>query len=450
MFDVWKNVLAEIEQNVSSSVFSTFFKDSSLMSVNNGTVVIGVNNFIKQKQFNGKYKSIIIKALEDNDIEVKEYICNIISDYKPTVKARETTSRTPVINTPKRISDIKSVVNNNDGLNSRYTMENFVVGSNNDLAVSEAKYIIENPGTKYNPFFLYGGPGLGKTHLVQAIGNAIKTKYPKLKVLYVTTNQFYSEFISLIRAGKGDDFSKKYRNIDVLIIDDFQFIVGKAQSQDQFFNIFNDMYNLNKQIIVTSDRLPSEIKTLDERLASRLTWAGAIDLQMPNFEDKCAILRSKADYNGNEIEDEAIEYIAENVKTNIRDLEGELSKIIALSDLRGLSPLELINEGYATPRAHGSRSISAKQIIDKVAKHYQLSVKEMCSKSRVSNIKTARQVAMYLLREELNMSFPKIAVEIGVKDHTTVMHGIKKIENDLKLNFGLREQIDTIRGKIYG
>ena len=295
MFDVWKNVLAEIEQNVSSSVFSTFFKDSSLVSVNNGTVVIGVNNFIKQKQFNGKYKSIIIKALEDNDIEVKEYICNIISDYKPTVKARETTSRTPVINTPKRISDIKSVVNNNDGLNSRYTMENFVVGSNNDLAVSEAKYIIENPGTKYNPFFLYGGPGLGKTHLVQAIGNAIKTKYPKLKVLYVTTNQFYSEFISLIRAGKGDDFSKKYRNIDVLIIDDFQFIVGKAQSQDQFFNIFNDMYNLNKQIIVTSDRLPSEIKTLDERLASRLTWAGAIDLQMPNFEDKCAILRSKAD-----------------------------------------------------------------------------------------------------------------------------------------------------------
>ena len=265
-------------------------------------------------------------------------------------------------------------------------------------------------------------------------------------------NNFGFQFqpVLVFSKGKGKDFSNKFRSLDVLIIDDFQLIVNKEKSQEEFFNIFNNLHQLDKQIIVTSDRLPSEIKTVDDRLANRLTWAGAFDLQLPKFEDKCAILRAKADLDGTEIEDEAIEYIAENVNTNIRDLESELSTILLMSDVRGLTPLELINNG-SVKVSHSAKLIptTSKRIVDKVAKYYQLTPTELKSKSRVANIKTARQIAMYLLQEELSMSTTKIALEVGVKDHTTVLHGINKIKTDLKLNFTLRDQIAEIKEKIY-
>jgi len=217
-----------------------------------------------------------------------------------------------------------------------------------------------------------------------------------------------------------------------------------------FFNIFNNLHQLDKQIIVTSDRLPSQIKTVDDRLANRLTWAGAFDLQLPKFEDKCAILRAKADLEGAEIEDEAIEYIAENINTNIRDLESELSTILLMSDVRGLTPLELINNGsIRVSHVTKLKPTTAKHIVDKVAKYYQITTSDLKSKSRISNIKTARQIAMYLLHEELSLSTNKIASEVGVKDHTTVLHGIKKIQKDLKLNFELRDQINEIKERIY-
>ena len=337
------------------------------------------------------------------------------------------------------------------GLNPRYTLANFVIGSNNDLAVSVARNIIDQPGGSYNPFFLYGGPGLGKTHLVQAIGNELLARNPKLKVLYTPVSSFYSDFIKSLQAKKSDEFRQKFRKLDVLIIDDFQMIMNKDASQVEFFDIFNELYNLSKQVIVTSDRLPNQIKSVDERLASRLTWAGAYDLQLPQFEDKCAILRAKAEFNGIEVEDEAIEYLAENVKTNIRDLEGEFNHLLAVAELKNMSPLEVINEGYVnTARSPQAKTLSPKQVIEKVAKYYNMTPKEMCSKSRVAHIKNARQVAMYMLSKELNMSTPKIAMEVGVKDHTTVMHGIKKIEADLRLNFSLRDQIAALREKVYG
>ena len=330
-------------------------------------------------------------------------------------------------------------------------LDNFVIGSNNDLAVSVARNIIDDPGGKYNPFFLYGGPGLGKTHLVQAIGNELLARKTGLRVLYTPVSSFYADFIKALQNKKTDEFRQRFRLLDVLIIDDFQMIMNKDASQVEFFDIFNDLYQLNKQIIVTSDRLPSEIKSVDERLASRLTWAGAYDLQLPQFEDKCAILKAKAEFAGVEIEDEAIEYLAENVRTNIRDLEGEFNRLLAMADLKNMTPLEVINGGYVnTNKAARNKVVSPKVVIEKVAKFYQLTPKEMCSKSRVAHIKNARQVAMYILSKELGMSTPKIALEVGVKDHTTVMHGIKKIDSDLKLNFALREQIATLRERIYG
>lgn len=455
MLDVWKSSLVELEQKVPPESYSTWFSDTTLVSFENNVMVIGVKNIFQKKQLESRYRPIIREVLENSGVKPTSIQYEIVQTGKSKIKPRETTGgrnepmgRVLVKRSKELITRNNSALNT--GLNQRYTLDNFVVGSNNDLAVSVARGVIEKPGGKYNPFFLYGGPGLGKTHLVQAIGNALLEKNPQLKVLYIPINHFYSEFISLIQKNRGDEFTKKYRNLDVLIIDDFQFIVGKEASQEQFFNIFNDMYNLNKQIIVTSDRLPSEIKTIDERLASRLTWAGAIDLQMPNFEDKCAILKAKVEFEGREVENEAIEYIAENVKTNIRDLEGELNTLLALSELKGISPLELINDGYvSSTRSNKIQAVTPKQVVSKVAKHFQLTVKEMCSKSRVAPIKNARHVAMYLLSRELGMSLPKIAREVGVKDHTTVLHGVRKIENDMKLNFGLREQIDTIRKKLY-
>ena len=313
-----------------------------------------------------------------------------------------------------------------------------------------ARLIVENPGGKYNPFFLYGGPGLGKTHLVQAIGNAILEKNPKLKVLYIPTNHFYAEFVNAVRASKGSEFVKKYQSLDVLIIDDFQQIIGKERSQEEFFNIFNDLHQANKQIIVTCDRMPDQLKTLDLRLSSRLTMGGAYDIQIPGFEERCAIIKAKAEFLGCEIEDEAIEYLAESVKTNVRDLEGEFQKLMVMAEIRGTTPLAVIKDGYISGSAmQRKRNVTAQGVVEKTAKYYGLTVAEMTGKSRVSNIKTARQVAMYLLSKELGMSTTKIAPEVGVKDHTTVMNGIKKIEKDQKQDLQLKDQVEQIKEAVY-
>ncbi|MBR2753937.1 chromosomal replication initiator protein DnaA [Candidatus Saccharibacteria bacterium] len=453
MYDVWKNALAEIEQKISPANFSTWFQDTSLISTKNGNVRIGVKNTFFVKQLRNRYLDIIKTALENNNVVINTIDFEVQTSSKVKPRSREIT---------KTDIDLKSHVKNyaktlktessrQTGLNKKYTLDSFVVGSNNDLAVSVAKSIIDSPGSRYNPFFLYGGPGLGKTHLVQAIGNELLRRNPNFKIFYTPIAHFYSDFIDAIQNGKGREFSRKFEKLDCLIIDDFQFIVGKEKSQEEFFNIFNDLYQLNKQIIVTSDRLPSQIKTVDERLATRLTWAGAFDLQLPKFEDKCAILKAKAELMGAEIEDEAIEYLAENVNTNIRDLEGELSSLLVMSEVRGLTPLELIENGSIyVNKTSKLRPTSPKQVVEKVAKFYNLPVKEMCGKSRVAHIKNARQVAMFLLSKELSLSTNKIASEVGVKDHTTVMHGIKKIEKDLKLNFTLRDEIESIKEKIYG
>ena len=451
MYNVWENALAEIEQKISAGNFSTWFQDTTLISTDDGHIIIGVKNFFFIKQLRSKFTDVITEALKNNGIEVKDIDFIVQDKTKSKVRPREVTAPSKIEDalstTSKRLKTSKVLKN---GLNNKYTLDNFIIGSNNDLAVSAAKSIIKNPGTSYNPFFLYGGSGLGKTHLVQAIGNEILKIHPDFKILYTPISDFYADFVDSVLKGKGRDFSHKFRSLDVLIIDDFQLIVGKDKSQEEFFNIFNNLHQLDKQIIVTSDRLPSQIKTVDERLANRLTWAGAFDLQLPKFEDKCAILRSKADLLGAEIEDEAIEYIAENISTNIRDLESELNTILLMSEVRGLTPLELINNGSVkVSHEKKLRPTTPKRIVDKVAKYYQISTAELKSKSRVTNIKNARQVAMYLLQEELSLSTPKIAAEVGIGDHSTVCHGIKKIKNDLKLNFTLREQISEIKEKIY-
>lgn len=450
MSDMWKNVLAEVEQTIPREQFSTWFTGTELLGTEDGAVVIGVPNVFKRTQLQAKYSEIIRAAFEHNGVAVVDLKYQVVSREKPRGgRTYEGVARPTTPNGLRQSGPANGSLQT--GLNPRYTLENFVIGSNNDLAVSVAQNIINNPGVSYNPFFLYGGPGLGKTHLVQAIGNALLQNDPKIKILYTPISSFYSEFIKSLQNKKSDAFREKYRKLDVLIIDDFQMIMNKDASQVEFFDIFNELYALNKQIIVTSDRLPDQIKSVDVRLSSRLSQSGAYDLQLPQFEDRCAILKSKAEFKGVEIEDEAIEYIAENIKTNIRALEGELEHILAVADFKNMTPLEVINEGYVnTANTQRAKTVSPKVVIEKVAKYYQMTPKEMCSKSRVAHIKNARQVAMYILSKDLSMSTPKIALEVGVKDHTTVMHGVRKIEADLKINFNLRDQMAAIKEKIYG
>jgi len=452
VFDVFQNVLAEVQKELSEMAFKTWFKNVTLVELDKEAKVatIGVPNVFLIKTLEDKYSGMIMEAFRHNNIELKQLDFTIKASKNTKVKAREIHSEERVKSTREiveHVQPVRGTTKSTTGLSSQYTLDNFVVGSSNELAAGVAKLIVQNPGDKrFNPFFLYGGPGLGKTHLVQAIGNAIVEKDPSKKVLYVTTNQFYSEFINALMKKRGEEFVRKYRGLDVLIVDDIQMIMGKDRSQEEFFNIFNDLHMANKQIIITSDRLPEQIKTLDPRLSSRLRAGGAYDIQFPGFEDRCAILKAKAELMGQEIEDAAIEYLAENIKTNIRELDGAFQQLMLMVEIKGMSPLELINEGYITSvSTRRPRNVTARTIVEKVAKYYNLTVVEMTGRSRVSNIKTARQVAMYLMSKDLGMSTPKIAPEVGVKDHTTVMNGLKKIERDQKNDTRLRDQIEQIR-----
>lgn len=455
MLDVWQSVLDDIEKVVPLASFSTWFKNVDLVAIEDKVVTIGVPNVFFIKQFEVKYNQTIATTLKSNGVDFTEikYIIKPAVGAKRKVISREITGET--LKTADKVSvkgPTKWVSHSaaDNGLNKRYRFDNFVVGSNNDLAVSAAKAVVEKPGVRYNPYFIYGGPGLGKTHLIQAIGNELAEKNPKLKVLYITIEQFYHAFVEAMRNGTGNEFSKKYRGVDILIIDDIQLIAGKNKSQEEFFHTFNELHQHNKQIIVSSDRLPNQIATIDTRLASRLMAGIPIDIQMPDFEVRCAILKAKAEFQGVQIEDKAIEYIANNIKTNIRELEGKFNQLIALSELKNMSPQEVIDEGYLTDsQMAGAKIISSKQIVDKTAKFFQLTTKELCSESRSRHIVVPRQIAMYLLSEELGMSTPKICVELGRKDHTTAMHSIKKIKEEMKLDFGMRQQIAEIRERLY-
>ena len=450
MFNVWDSVLEEIKRDISPEKFTTFLAKTTLISIDDGEIKIGVPNVFMQVNVRKNFDKNIREALKHNNIEVKTTSYEIADSNNKISKPREVISADDI----KRKSN-KPVISNKQpdrsttGLIPEYTFDTFIIGTNNDLAALIAKEVVEDPGGKRNPFFVYGKSGVGKTHLIQAVGNELLRKNPKLKILYVSISKFYNDFIESIKFNKPELFTK-YKNLDVLIVDDFQLIQGKEKSQEEFFNLFNDMYLSKRQVIVTSDRMPEEIQTVDPRLASRLTQNGAYDIQLPSFEDKCAILRAKADFSGKDIEQEAIEYIAENVKTNIRDLSREYEKILAYAELRGITPLEVINSGTVTTSISSSRNVpTPKKIIDKTAKFYDMDTKTMLSKTRVAHIKNARQVAMYLLAKELGLSQPRVASELGFKDHTTVLNGIRRIEKEVKLNFKLREEINSLREKIY-
>lgn len=451
---LWQSVLGEIELTVPHATYVTWFKNTELVDSSSEQVTIAVPNIFAVRQFQVKFTDQIREVLAKNGLEPEriEYIVKSSGkrtaiNRETTVEARPTMSRSQEFSRPSSSSPSSSSSQGN--LNPRYTFSNFIVGSSNDLAYTACQAVAQYPGIKYNPLFLYGGVGLGKTHLAQAVGNEITKNQPEMRVLYISSETFVKEFLESIRFKK-KGFSDKYRNVDVLIIDDMQFIANKEKTQEEFFHTFNALHQNNKQIIISSDKPPKSIPTLTERLRSRFEMGMSIDIQMPDFETRCAIIEAKSALSGVELERDTVEYLANNIKTNIRELEGSLNQLLAYSEMRGITPDVSTAEGLlGNVRRTRPQHISSKQIVDRTAKYFSLSVVEICSEKRDKHIVTPRQIAMYLLRSELHLSFPKIASELGRKDHTTAIHSIEKIEKAIKLDFTIREQVAEIRERLY-
>lgn len=444
---LWQSVLGEIELSVPHATFVTWFKNTELIESSAEQVTIAVPNIFAVRQFQVKFTDQIKQVLAKHGVEPKQIEYTVITTSKRRTISRETTQAEtlPIETKPNQpVATAQS-----GGINPRYTFNSFIVGSSNDLAYAACQAVAQNPGTKYNPLFLYGGVGLGKTHLMQAVGNEILSNNPSAKVLYINTETFVKEYVEMIRFKK-KSISDKYRSVDVLIVDDMQFIAGKEKVQEEFFHTFNALHQANKQIIISSDKPPKSIPTLTERLRSRFEWGMAIDIQMPDFETRSAIIQAKSALSGVELDRETIEYLANNFKTNIRELEGALNQLLAYAEMRSVTPDISTAEGLlGSVRRSRPQHISAKQIIDKTARYFSLSPAEICSAQRDKHIVTPRQIAMYLLRSELHLSFPKIANELGRKDHTTAIHSIEKIEKSIKLDFTIREQVAEIRERLY-
>ncbi len=449
---IWSKILSQIKDELNSLSYDTWFADTELFELKDGRASIIVPMPIHKKHLNENYNELITKKLQDNTDTHYDLIFSLKEEIE---KEKE-----PRIDTPK-ISKEDSNSNNDvhTNLNKKYNFENFIVGNSNKFAHAAALSVAENPGNMYNPLFLYGNSGLGKTHLMHAIGNYLMDNSNK-KVLYVTSEQFRQDFVKANRKDdKGtnfnyiDFFKNKYRNIDVLLIDDIQFLGGAAQSQQEFFHTFNNLYNDSKQIIISSDRSPDDLKLLEDRLRTRFCWGLTVNIFPPDFELKKEILKKKivaGDFE-QDIPDDVVDYIANNIGPDVRQLEGAITRLIAYSATWGGKKIDLDLAIEALPDFI-SKGIGEKNEVHRIQKivseYFQISVEDIRSKKRSSNISFPRQIAMYLCRTLTSESFPKIGTEFGGKDHTTVMHSVEKIEKEIKVNKDLANIIEKLKKDI--
>ncbi len=457
---LWQAVLGEIELSVSHGNFITWFKGTCLLKHSDETIVIGVNNIFVKNQLDRKYGDVIIKILAKNGLVAKKIEYKIVSAHADKAKSAGKTAAVPrqlagdkAGGPPKKQTQEALggglAHSYRQGLNERYTLDNFVVGGSNELAFAACQAIASRPGTRYNPLFLYGGVGIGKTHLIQAVGNILAARDPSAKVLYISMEQFVQEFVDALRFRKTAAFAKHYRTADVLIVDDVQFIAGKEKMQEEFFHTFNALHQANKQIVISADKPPKDIPTLEDRLRSRFGGGMSIDMQIPDFETRCAIVQSKAQSHGNQLDHDVVEYLATNIQTNIRELEAALNQLLAYCEMRGLEPTLTIATGLLNVSKTRPKHLSAKQIIERTARHFQIPFDEIVGPKRDKDIVVPRQIAMYMLRHELKLSFPKIAKELGRKDHTTAIHSVEKIDKAAQSDATLRMAISDIREHLY-
>jgi len=442
---IWQSVLGEIELSVSRASFATWFKNTSLLSLEAGNARVGVPNVFAKQQLEVKFNDQIVEILEKNEIKIKniEYVISSIKSRRVSTNSIDQASLPTT--TPQKSKNKAATL----ALNPKYQFDNFIVGSSNELAYTACQAIAKAPGTKYNPLFIYGGVGLGKTHIIQAVGNQIVKNNPNARVVYISSETFVSDFLNAIQYKKKGAFTERYRTADVLIVDDIQFIAGKEKTQEEFFHTFNALHQANKQVILSSDKPPKSIPALEDRLRSRFEWGMAVDIQAPDFETRSAILQSKAEESSVVVSSEVIEYLATHIVTNVRELEGALNQLLAFCEMRGIQPDISVAESLLSGSRVRPRHLNAKVVVERTARHFQLELDEMLGPKRDKDIVVPRQIAMYLLRSELHLSFPKIARELGRKDHTTAIHSVDKIEKAQNLDQVVRQHIQDIKELLY-
>lgn len=435
----WEAILSIIELETSSVSFNTWFKETELLEIEQSTLVISVKNEFTKEILNTRYLELIRNsALQvlNKEYAIKFVLPNEQSNLDPkTIKKNE---------------QLQDPLNYPSNLNPRYVFNSFVVGNSNRMAHAAALAVAEAPARAYNPLFLYGGVGLGKTHLMHSIAHYILDQNPNAKVIYASSEKFTNELINSIRDDKNESFRNKYRNIDVLLIDDIQFITGKERTQEEFFHTFNALYESNKQIIICSDRPPKEIETLEERLRSRFEWGLIADIQSPDLETRIAILRKKAEIENLSVPEDVLLFIAKTVISNIRELEGALNRILAFSSLTNKPiTVELANEALKDLISKDKpKIITAEYILEIVANYFHLKPEELRSAKRTRNIAYPRQIAMYLCRKLTDLSLPKIGEKFGGRDHTTIIHGFDKISRELQTDIELTQMLNELESKI--
>jgi len=443
--EIWQAVLAQIQLNISQANFTTWFKDTEIISHKEGQILVSVPNTFAKEWLENKYGKTIFKILYNLDKEIKEvkYIVgktNLKTLKRPSV----------VLSEVGQLEFEEFKIDKETNLNPRYTFDNFIVGPFNELAQAAAWAITKKPGLVYNPLFIYGGVGVGKTHVLQAVGNEVIKNYSQKKVRYISAEKFTAGVVSSIRNHDIEKFKTKYRAIDVLIIDDIQFLAGKEKTQEEFFHTFNTLYEKDKQIIISSDRPPKAIPALAERLRSRFEGGMIGDIGYPDYETRIAILKAKSQEKGINFSDEILNYISSNIQKNIRELEGALNRLAAYQKMNTQPPdLEITKSLLRNILLSPAKMISIKKIIQAVADFYDLKEKEILSSSRKKEVVRPRQIAMFLLRKELKSSFPFIGRKFGGKDHTTAIHACRKILKETENNENLNNELDLIKQRIF-
>lgn len=436
---LWQAILGNLELTLSKANFTTWFRNTSIIEKSDVGIVVGVPNAFTKEWLQNKYHAEIIKALKQVSPETKEVKYQIVSPAFVAPQAVKEVARSQ----PKPAE--------NQTLNPKYTFGTFIVGSHNQLAHAASLAVSKKSGSVYNPLFIYGGVGLGKTHLMQAVGAEVLKKDPNAKVLYVTSERFTNDFVQALSHGKADQFKTLYRSVDILLVDDIQFLAGREGTQEEFFHTFNALHQNNKQVVMTSDRLPKEIPAIEERLVSRFEWGMVADIQPPDLETRLAILRTKAREKNYSIEPEILTYIAETIQSNIRELEGALNRLMVYCQLNNTRPsieqVKGILVNVITPPK--KRGVSAKKIIEVVADFYNVSPEDLLKQSRKKEYVNPRQIAMFIIRKELETSLPSIGEFFGGRDHTTVIHAIDKIERVMKERINLKQEIELIKDRLY-
>ncbi len=446
--ELWQSVLAQMQLYLSKANFATWFQNTEIVFKDNEKIIISVPNAFSKEWLSNKYNKVILKTLHDIDDSIKELEFIIKPQSAKSADFKKPSEEEKQEGIQLGFEEFK--VNKETNLNPRYTFDNFVVGSFNELAHAAALAVADSPGLTYNPLFVYGGTGLGKTHLIQAVGNKISDELRKKKVKYISSEKFVSGIVSAIRTNSMEAFKASLAPIDVLILDDIQFIAGKNKSQEEFFHVFNSLYEKNKQIILSSDRPPNAIGELEDRLRSRFEGGMIADVSLPDYETRLVILKTKLQEKNASIPDEILDYIAANVKKNIRELEGALNKTLISNSKLGqeltLETAKKLLKGFIFSPFDVA---NYKKIIETVAKFYNLEEKNLFDPTRRKEIVRPRQVAMFLLRKELKYSFPAIARKFGGKDHTTAIYAFKKIQQENEENSKLTEELNLIKQRIY-